>query len=227
MNWDKKRKQYKDWLKNETALNAYLDLTNMFHWQEVLRWRFRIEDVMFQLFNLPNIKEVKVYYGFNERDELNSKVFHNRIRKTGAILKTKSVKHIRKNIDDALFFKRRTMTLFDGKVKNKIYELIDTLKKEGIVIEELKCNFDAEVTIDMIDDIEKISAIILFSGDSDLKAPLERLKVKGKRIYVVGVRGMVSTELHQIKDKYIDFGIFYQGKKTYVKSENPAFGGTA
>jgi hypothetical protein len=28
-------------------------------------------------------------------------------------------------------------------------------------------------------------------------------------------------------NKYIDFGIFYQGKKTYIKSENPAFGGTA
>lgn len=227
MNWDQKRKQYEDWLKSEAALNAYLDLTNMFHWQEVLGWRFRIEDTILQLFNLPNIKEVKVYYGFNERDEVNSRAFHNRIRKTGAILRTKAVKYIKKNIDDALFFKRRTMTLFDGKLKNKIYELIDALKKEGIIIEEPNCNFDAEITIDMIDDIEKISSVILFSGDSDLKAPLERLKVKGKRIYIVGVRGMVSTELHQIKDKYIDFGKFYQGKKTYIKSENPAFGGTA
>ncbi len=42
-----------------------------------------------------------------------------------------------------------------------------------------------------------------------------------KRIYVVGVRGMVSKELHQIKDLYIDFGKFYRGKRTYIKSENP------
>jgi len=36
--------------------------------------------------------------------------------------------------------------------------------------------------------------------------------------------------LHEIKDKYIDFGKFYTGKKAYkteIKSENPAFGGTA
>jgi hypothetical protein len=26
---------------------------------------------------------------------------------------------------------------------------------------------------------------------------------------------------------YIDFGKFYQGKRNYIKSENPAFGGAA
>ena len=64
-------------------------------------------------------------------------------------------------------------------------------------------------------------------GDSDLLKPLERLKVKGKKIGIVGVRGRVAGELHNIKDKYIDFGKFYTGKRTYIESENPAFGGTA
>jgi len=68
---------------------------------------------------------------------------------------------------------------------------------------------------------------MLFSGDSDMCAPLARLKVKGKKIAIVGVRGMVAGELHKIKDKYIDFGKFYTGKKTYMESENPAKGGTA
>ena len=81
--------------------------------------------------------------------------------------------------------------------------------------------------MDMIDDVEKITAIMIFSGDSDLLEPLERLKVKGKKIGIVGVRGMVAGELHGIKDKYIDFGKFYTGKRAYLESENPAFGGTA
>ena len=68
---------------------------------------------------------------------------------------------------------------------------------------------------------------MLFSGDSDMQAPLERLRVKGKKIGIVGVRDMVAGELHRIKDKYIDFGKFYTGKRTYIESENPAFGGTA
>lgn len=221
------REDYLEWINRETSIIAYLDLTNMFHWQDVLGWKFRIEDLIRQLFSFPNIKAVKVYYGLNEREKENSEAFHNRIKKTGAILRTKPMKFIKKDINEALFFQRRTITLFDGQVKSKIYELIEELKKSGMTIEEPKCNFDVEIAMDTIDDAEKITAIMIFSGDSDLLEPLERLKVKGKKIGIVGVRGKVAGELHDIKDKYIDFGKFYTGKRTYIESENPAFGGTA
>ncbi|MBI3273513.1 MAG: NYN domain-containing protein [Candidatus Colwellbacteria bacterium] len=220
------RPDYLEWVDKETSIFAYLDLTNMFHWQDVLGWKFRMEDVIGQLFTFPNIKEAKVYYGSNPRDEKNSEAFHNRIKKTGTILKTKPMKFIIKNINEGLFFQRKTVTLFDGGVKQKIQELIDELQKSGIVIEEPKCNFDVEMAMDMLDDAEKLTAALLFSGDSDLKEPLQRLKVKSKHIGVVGVRGSVASELHAVKDKYIDFGKFYTGKRTYI-SENPALGGTA
>ncbi len=137
------------------------------------------------------------------------------------------MKFITKEINEGLFFQRRTITLFDGSVRNKIQELTDELQKSGIIIEESKCNFDVEMTMDMLDDTKKLTAVMLFSGDSDLKEPLERLKVKNKKIGIVGVRGIVARELHDIEDKYIDFGKFYTGKRVYIKSENPAFGGTA
>jgi uncharacterized LabA/DUF88 family protein len=221
------RDDYLKWVNDQTAIFVYLDLTNMFHWQDALGWKFRIEDMIEQLFTFPNIKEIKVYYGKNERDLKNSEAFHNRIKKTGAILRTKSMKFIPKTIQEGMFFQRKTLTLFDDDVKNKIGELINELQKSGITIEEPKCNFDVEMTMDMLDDIEKMTAVLLFSGDSDMYAPLGRLKVREKCIGVVGVRGKVAGELHQIKDKYIDFGKFYTGKREYIKSENPAFGGTA
>jgi len=221
------RPDYLEWINKETTIFAYLDLTNMFHWQGVLGWRFRVEDVIGQLFTFPNLKEIKVYYGKNERDLKNSEAFHNRIKRTGAILKTKSMKFIPKTIEEGMFFQRKTLTLFDGGVKNKIQELIDELQKSGIIIEEPKCNFDVEMTMDLLDDAEKFTAILLFSGDSDMYAPAERLKVMKKHIGIVGVRDQVAGELHRVKDKYIDFGKFYTGKRTYIKSENPAFGGTA
>ena len=162
------RQDYLDCINNEVAINVYLDLNNMFHWQDVLGWKFRIEDLIAQLFSFPNIKEIKVYYGLNKRDENNSEAFHNRIRKTGAILKTKPMKFIKKDINEALLFKRKTLTLFDDPIKGKIHELVDDLQKAGIVIEEPKCNFDVEIAMDMIDDADKITASMLFSGDSDL-----------------------------------------------------------
>ena len=221
------RKDYLQWIEAETAIFAYLDLTNMFHWQDTLGWKFRIEDIIEQLLSYPNIKEVKVYYGFNERDKKNSEAFHDRIKKAGAILKTKPMKFLQKDVNSGMFFQRRTLTLFDGPVKVKINELICELHKSGIIIEEPKCNFDVEMAMDILDDADKLTAVMLCSGDSDMLGPLERLKVKSKHISVIGVRGKVADELHRIKDKYIDFGKFYTGKRTYIKSENPAFGGTA
>jgi len=204
---------YLSQLKKETALHAYLDLSNMFHWQRKLKWQFRFEDVISQIQALPSVKEIKVYYGLNERDLQNSMAFHRRIRKTGAILRTKPMKFIRKTIDEASLFKRSTMTLFDGDMSRKVSQLVEDIKQTGIVIEEPKCNFDVEMTMDILDESSRVSGVILFSGDSDMKAPLERLKVEVKRIYIVGVRGMTAEELHKVKDLYIDFGQFYQGVK--------------
>lgn len=221
------REDYLEWIEKETAIYVYLDLTNMLHWQDGLGWRFRIEDVIAQLFSYPSVKEIKVYYGLNERDIANSQAFHNRIKRTGAILRTKPMKFISKDINAGMFFQRRTITLLNGSVKGKIQELVEHLEMSGIIIEEPKCNFDVEMAMDMLDDAEKMSAVLLFSGDSDLVGPLERLKVKGKKVGVCGVRNKVAGELHTVKDKYLDFGKLYTGKRAYIKSENPAFGGTA
>lgn len=91
--------------------------------------------------------------------------------------------------------------------------MINYLQQQGIVIEEPKCNFDVEMALDMLDSMEKVSGVLLFSGDSDMKEPLERLKLKGKHIYIFGVRGLVAKELWQVCSKYIDFGKWYQGSK--------------
>jgi len=218
------REDYLEWIKKETAIIAYLDLTNMFYWQDVLGWKFRIKDIVAQLKAFPNIKEVKIYYGKNEQntDEIKkSDVLQKRILATGAILKTKKVKFLKKTIDEALLFKKSTRDLFNQQVNEKLINLVKEIKKIKFEIYEPKCNFDVEIAMDILDDAEKISAIMLFSGDSDLLEPLERLKVKDKKICVVGVRYMVAGELHAIGDKYFNFGQFYNGKR-YYKSENPA-----
>ena len=210
------RPDYLEWINKETSLYVYIDLTNVLHWQDTLGWKFRIEDVIEQLLRFKNVKEVKIYYGLNGKDLQNSEAFHDRIRKSGAILRSKPMKFLQKGIHEGMFFQRRTLTLFDSGIKTKIAELVQELQKSGVFVEEPKCNFDVEIAMDMLDDADKLTGVMLFSGDSDLFGPLERLKVKGKRVAVVGVRGKVATELHQIKDIYMDFGKLYTGKRRYL-----------
>lgn len=88
------RPDYLEWINNETSLFVYVDLTNVLHWQDTLRWKFKIEDVIQQLLSFKNVKEVKVYYGLNGKDLENSEAFHERVRKAGAILRTKPMKFL-------------------------------------------------------------------------------------------------------------------------------------
>jgi uncharacterized LabA/DUF88 family protein len=195
----------------ETSVIAFLDLTNMFHWQEVLKWNFSVYQVIEQLLRTKPLKEVRIYYGLNTRELQKSENFHQRLRKAGAIVISKPVKWIKKEITKNLFVKPATLGLFDGNAHTKLDELIVYLQQQGIVIEEPKCNFDVEIALDMLDAMDKVSGVLLFSGDSDMKEPLGRLKLKGKKIYIFGVRGLVAKELWQACTKYIDFGKWYQG----------------
>jgi uncharacterized LabA/DUF88 family protein len=197
----------------ETSAIAFLDLTNMFHWQDVLKWNFSVYQVIEQLLRTKPLKEVRIYYGLNTRELQKSENFHQRLRKAGAIVISKPVKWIKKEITNNLFVKPATLGLFDGNAHSKLDELITYLQQQGIVIEEPKCNFDVEMALDMLDAMDKVSGVLLFSGDSDMKEPLERLKLKGKKIYIFGVRGLVAKELWQACSKYIDFGKWYQGHR--------------
>ncbi|MEA3369294.1 MAG: NYN domain-containing protein [Candidatus Ratteibacteria bacterium] len=98
------------------------------------------------------------------------------------------------------------------------------MHEKEIKIEEPKCNFDVEMALDVLDATDRISGIFLFSGDSDLHEPLERLKLKGKNIYVFGVRGQVARELWSSCSRFINFGKWYQGaqkRKSRFKEPGP------
>lgn len=205
--------EFKTLISKETSLMAVLDLSNMFHWQDTLKWKFSIYHLIKQLLSVKQIKEVRVYYGLNEREQKKSERFHQRLRESGAILVSKPVKWIKKEITKSLFVTSFTLNRLDQNAHSKLDEFIDYLHQQKIKIEEPKCNFDVEMALDILDAAEKISGVLLFSGDSDLHEPLERLKLKGKSIYVFGVRGQVARELWKSCSKYVDFGKWYEGPK--------------
>ncbi len=169
---------------------------------------------------MQNMREVKAYYGTNGRKLEESEAFNKDILKAGAILRTKPVKFIRKTVDLGMFFKKTTLNQLDFGTTTLVNDVVEAVQTAGTIIEEPKCNFDVEIMMDLMDDAEKASGFMLFSGDSDFFAPLERLKLKGRRVYVVGVRGAISKELFYVANSYIDKGKFYQ--RSEWNSENPA-----
>lgn len=66
-----------------------------------------------------------------------------------------------------------------------------------------KCNFDVEITMAMMQKIDKYDTVLLMSGDSDFGGLLSYLKQKKKKIVIVCTRRCMSTELQEVADLFI------------------------
>ena len=117
------------------------------------------------------------YYGYfpNNHKSFRGSIYRiDKARKSGFLVRTKEIKFI-PHYDD------------NGKYIGKIP----------------KCNFDVEITMDMITKMNKYDSIMLLSGDSDFGGLLGYLKNNGKKIIVICTRNRMSSELESVADKFI------------------------
>lgn len=88
--------------------------------------------------------------------------------------------------------------------KQKEIKMIPTYDDEGKFISKIpKCNFDVEITMDIITKLNKYDTVMLFSGDSDFGGLLSYIKEKGKKIIIISTRNRMSKELQKVADKFI------------------------
>ncbi|OHA37889.1 MAG: hypothetical protein A3G52_02400 [Candidatus Taylorbacteria bacterium RIFCSPLOWO2_12_FULL_43_20] len=89
-------------------------------------------------------------------------------------------------------------------VKTKIIKMVPHYDEDGTFVGKFpKCNFDVEMTMTMLQKIDKYDTVMLFSGDSDFGGLLGYLKSKGKKVVIVCTRNRMSTELQTAADKFI------------------------
>ncbi len=69
----------------------------------------------------------------------------------------------------------------------------------------LKANVDTELVLDLVNTADNYDLAFLFSGDSDFERAVDLLRSRGKRIYVVTSRHVMSRELSYVADKPIFF----------------------
>lgn len=108
--------------------------------------------------------------------------------------------------------------------RTKEIKMIPHYDDEGKFLGKLpKCNFDVEITMDMLTKIWKYDTVMLFSGDSDFGGLLSYLKNKGKKIVVVCARNYMSTELENVADKFIPAETLKEFLKYDNKNNTPPF----
>jgi uncharacterized LabA/DUF88 family protein len=103
-------------------------------------------------------------------------------------------------------------------VRTKDIKEISTFNEDGEFIGKIsKCNFDVEITMDMLQKIDKYDSVFLWSGDSDFHLLLQYLKSKGKNIIIACAREFVSQELNRHSGLFIPADPL----KEYLELERP------
>ncbi len=193
---------------------VYIDYANVRPWSEKLGWHIELKRLKQFLDSFDTIEAVNFYNGYLAGNERSEK------EKTEAednkyFLRTKPVKIMELSIDVSSILPDSTVLVsqFIRRALLKKYEITtieylnerfkDMNKKGEYFIEDMKCNFDVEIGIDMLLDCERNSAetFILWSGDSDFADPVEKLMNAGKKVILFVTARKVSKELSALVEK--------------------------
>ena len=191
-----------------TKTRMYIDYANVRPWSERLQWHIELKRLKQFLDSFNTIDAVNFYNGYlagNERSEKEKKDAED----CKYVLRTKPVKIMNFSIDASSVMPDSTV-LLDQFIRRALlikYEIStieylndrfkDMNKKGAYVIEDMKCNFDVEIGVDMLLDCERDSAetFVLWSGDSDFADPVTKLMSAGKKVILFATARKVSKEL--------------------------------
>lgn len=105
-----------------------------------------------------------------------------------------------KNNDDKIMNYLKYLDAIQFNVKTKPIKIIKIDNKHPMAklhnySEIYKCNFDVEMTADILLDRSTVDKIILFSGDSDFDYLVKKLINLGKKVEIFSSRKMLAWEL--------------------------------
>lgn len=165
----------------------YIDGANMFYTQQKLGFSIDWQKMQNYLKERWDVLEMRYYVGVKEADE-KMRSYLRYLDSIGIMPVTKPLKVIKINKDHIL-----------ARVKNfkEIY----------------KCNFDVEMTTDILLDRTEMGDMLLFSGDSDFDYLVKKLHDLGKSVVVFSSRKMISWELKLSAKKYV----FLEDLKELIK----------
>lgn len=190
----------------------YIDYANVRPWSNSLNWHLDIKRLKQFLDSFEQIQDVNFYNGYLEDDE-RSVTEIKELENYKYVVRTKSVKVMRFPIDTTSitddstalldqFIRRSLLRKLDVQTIEYLNKRLAALNQQGeYYIEDRKCNFDVEIGVDMLLDLERdnIDTFVLWSGDSDFYDPVEKLLHAGKKVVLFGTARKISRELNALR----------------------------
>jgi uncharacterized LabA/DUF88 family protein len=192
------------------STNIYIDYANVWHWFDNLPWKLNLKRT-YQFFkSFRHVKEIYLYHGTLVDNEVIQEA-----RKIGYKIRTKPVKIIPLKIDIAnipkdssVLLKQFIRTSFLRKLTPIHIEYLNSILRDlnvlgEFVIEERKCNFDVEMTRDILTDEikENCKNFVIMSADTDFAPVVDHLQCVSKKVVIFHMSGKLSPELANIGAK--------------------------
>lgn len=181
-----------------------IDWANVYGWFKKLKWEIDIKKLFDYLKEYSEIYDIRFYFGIEKRNK-KSEEFQQEIKNIGYTLISKEVKWVPVSLNIAHFRAnngeiKSIAEVFGESKSHNIFKnfLADINKPFGGKFYRRKCDFDCEIVMDVMQDINNFDGIILFSGDGDYKSIVEYLLDNKKQAIVVhpyGLRGREYNEL--------------------------------
>jgi len=190
---------------------VYIDYANVRPWSEKLGWHIDIKRLKQFLDSFDGIKSVNFYGGYLDNDERSKKEIKD-AESQNYFVRTKPVKIMKIPIKalsipkDSIaildhFIRRALLRRYKAEAIEYLNGIFGEMNRGGVYyIEDRKCNFDVEISTDMILDFErnKAETFILWSGDSDFTDTIEKLLKVGKKVILFATSRKVSKELSSL-----------------------------
>ncbi|MCK5017771.1 MAG: NYN domain-containing protein, partial [Candidatus Peribacteraceae bacterium] len=189
------------------SVSIYIDVANVRPWSEKLKWHIDYKRLKQFLDSFGNVTDIKYYNGHFEEDS-NSLNDINKIREMGYTVRTKPIKIMRQSIDatsipissDVLlsqFIRRALLRGYRGEVIEYLNKEFLSMNQLGrFFIEDRKCNFDVEISVDAIKMIKHYDTFCIFSGDADFVYLNNFLRKKGKKVIIIK-GGFITSKLRK------------------------------
>lgn len=190
-----------------------VDWANVYGWFEKLKWEIDEKKLFKYLKSYSPIKEIRFYFGV-EKGNKKSEEFQKRIKKIGYILVSKEVKWVPVTLDRTHFKEFLSKLFLLANIlessNSKIANLLRQLPKNPIY--RRKCDFDCEISIDVMKNLNNYDGFILFSGDGDYAALIKEIINNRKQAIVVALKNSMGKEYTDIKK-----GLFICNVKKFKK----------
>lgn len=177
---------------------AVIDWANVYGWTKKLKWQVDVQKLFNFLKSYQDVFDIRFYFGVEKGNEKSEK-FQQVIKEIGYALISKEVKWVPVILEQSHFkdILKELKEISQSWQEPHIKELNKILNQP---LYRRKCDFDVEITKDILMGIDSFDTLILFSGDGDYKVIVEYLLDLRKKVIVVhpfGARGKEYNDLLQ------------------------------